>query len=271
MAAYRLKLAAGFTAVACIVLTGVLSFGQASVGSALPEFEVATVKPADPSGGPVGAFTYPGGRVVLRQFTLQYLVVEAFQVQRYQIEGGPVWITGDRFDIEAKPSDASPSSKSNPTSIKTPLNSEQRLMLQSLLMDRFQLKYHRGLKASPTYILERGDKPLSLRAPKDKDAFPWAGGLEGGTISRGSGMAGTNISMSQLATRLSMFLGRPVLDQTGLAGSFDFDFRTGDDDPDSDVTTGIIASMRGIGLRLRVGRGPLDTITIDHVEKPSPN
>jgi uncharacterized protein (TIGR03435 family) len=71
-----------------------------------------------------------------------------------------------------------------------------------------------------------------LLHPKDKKAFPWAGGITGGWF--GGGIRGENISMPQMATRLSRFLKRPVLDQTGVRGSFDFEYPVGGDDNDDD-------------------------------------
>ena len=79
--------------------------------------------------------------------------------------------------------------------------------------------------------------------------------------------------MPQLAARLSRHLQRPVLDETGLIGSFDFKFDYSHDDPKSeeDFIASIVASVQGIGLRLKSDKGPVETIVIDHVEKPSAN
>jgi uncharacterized protein (TIGR03435 family) len=62
-----------------------------------------------------------------------------------------------------------------------------------------------------------------------------------------------------------------VQDHTGLAGTYDFEYQTGNDDPDSDKTVGIIKSMQEIGLKLVQGKGPVETIVIDHAERPSAN
>jgi uncharacterized protein (TIGR03435 family) len=202
---------------------------------------------------------------------LRYLILEAFHVQGFQVEGGPNWISEARFDIEAKPPVSSLSGKSNPVSFKDPPSDEQRQMLQALLIDRFQLKFHRELRQGSIYTLERGDKPLKLEPPKDKDAYSWAGGIEGGAVTHGTGLAGTNISMSQLAVRLSGFLGRPVLDQTGLQGSFDFKYDTGNEDPDASPTASIFTSLRAIGLDLKLAKGPVESIIIDSAGKPSAN
>jgi uncharacterized protein (TIGR03435 family) len=82
-----------------------------------------------------------------------------------------------------------------------------------------------------------------------------------------------NISMPAFAARLSSWLGRPVVDRTGIEGSFDFEFQSGDDDPQSsiDIADSILTSIKGIGLSLKSARGPVETIVVDHVEQLSPN
>ena len=79
--------------------------------------------------------------------------------------------------------------------------------------------------------------------------------------------------MRLLAIRLSPYLGRPVLDQTGLEGSFDFKFEypLPSDDQRPDVVASIITSIQGIGLKLQAAKGPVETIVIDQAEKPSAN
>lgn len=241
----------------------------------MPEFEVASVRPSSPNQREMnGLYTYPGGGVRCNGCALEYVIMNAFDVQQFQISGGPAWmdlVSGDPFDIEAKPPESSPSARSTPTSSNSAPNEEQRQMLQSLLAVRFQLKFHREIKEGTGYILSRGTGQLKLTPPKDKSAFPWAGGISGGWF--GGGIRGENISMPQLAARLSRFLKRPVLDQTGLEGSFDFEYRLGgdDNDNDADIPSFLLMSMKGIGLMLKPGHGTVETIVIDHVEKPSTN
>jgi uncharacterized protein (TIGR03435 family) len=239
----------------------------------LPQFEVASVRPTPPNQHELnGLYTYPGGRIVGKGCRLQYLVMMAYNVQPWQISGGPGWtslVRGDAFDIQAKPPDNSLSAHWNPTSPKLPPSDEERQMLQSLLADRFSLQVHRVTRKGTVYILTRGRGHLQLTAPKDQNAFPWAGGIHGGWFK--DGMRAENISMPELAARLSRFLNRPVLDRTGLQGSFDFEFRNGDDNNDADIPGFLLTAMKGIGLNLRSGKGPVETIFIDHVEKPSEN
>lgn len=232
-----------------------------------PAFEVASVKPA--GGGAVGLFTYPGGRIVANSLTLELLIEEAFSIQPFQLAGGPGWIRNDRYTIEARPPASSGLSSAKPSPPDNP-NDEQRQLLQTLLADRFQLKVHRETKNGPVYLLVKGGKEMRLQEAKDKDARPWAGGLGGGRIS-GDGLAGVNISMGGLAARLSEYMGRPVLDQTGLTGSFDFKYDQVSDDPHPDVAAWIVTSLQALGLKLEASRGPVETIVIDHAEKPSEN
>ena len=84
-------------------------------------------------------------------------------------------------------------------------------------------------------------------------------------------MAGINESMEDLAKRLSPYLGRPVLDRTGLSASFDFRSEYLSDDVRPDVITVILASVQDLGLKLRASKGPVDGIVIEHAEKPSAN
>jgi uncharacterized protein (TIGR03435 family) len=235
----------------------------------LPEFEVATIKPADPNGRVVGLFTYPGGRILCTQCPLQYLIMEAFNVQMFQVAGGPNWKSfgsGTSFDVEAKPPSSSQSSKSNPASFKEHPNDEQRQMLQALLIDRFQLKFHREAKEGSVYILGKNGSPLRLQAPQTKDAFYGCNATQGNLI-------GWNVSMPQLAVCLSGYLHRPILDQTGVQGSFDLEApRVAlSNDPESDSMSSIFDSLQRIGLKLTSGKGPVETIVIDSVQKPSEN
>jgi uncharacterized protein (TIGR03435 family) len=229
-----------------------------------PAFEVASVKPSNPQARiPAGMFTYPGGRVVANLCTLEYLIEQAFDVPSFQITGGPGWIKNDRFDIEAKPPASSLSSKANPFNFKLPPNDEQRQMLQTLLADRFQLKFHRENREGLVYALTKSNKALKLQDSKNKEEYPWAG--------IGPGLVGTNISMPQFAKRLAAVFGHPVLDQTGLTGSFDFRFEYHSDDPHPDPISSVITSIQGLGLKLEVSKGPVETIVIDHAEKPAEN
>lgn len=239
----------------------------------LPEFEVALVKPTPRDQQILNTYlTYPGGRIACKGCTLKYLVMEAFHVQDYQIAGLPHWIEEEQFDVEAKSPESSESSKSNPSSSKLPPNDEQREMTQALLIERFHLKYRRDTREGNVYAMTAREKSLKLQAPKNKNEFPWAGSLSGG-VPNGDGLGGMNISMPQLAERVSRWLERPVLDQTDVKGSFDFEYRSGEDEANShfDLVSSVITSLKELGLDLKSAKGPIETLVIENVERPSAN
>jgi uncharacterized protein (TIGR03435 family) len=238
----------------------------------LPSFEVVSIKPSAMTDGHYGAglFTFPGGRVLANECKIDFVVELAFDMQRFQIAGGPRWIREDRFDIEAKPPASSKSSDAKPLSFKSPPNPEQRLMLQSMLVDRFHFRYHRETKEGPVYLLVRNNKPLNLEPAKDRNEYPWVGSVGGGALSR-DGIRGMNASMQLLAERLSSNLERPVIDRTGLEGSFDFKYKYESDDAAPDLSAAIMTYIQGLGLKLEASRGPVETLAIDGVEKPVAN
>ena len=174
-------------------------------------FELATIKPALDGMG--GFLTYPGGKMRCGVCTIDMLVRLAFEVQPYQIIGMPNWAHSERYSVDAIPPETSESHHLKISSPTNALTDEQRQMLQSLLIDRFQLKFHRDIQAGMVYSLARGSGSLRLFPPKHPDDRPWAGSNVGGVFN-GDGIAGTNISMPLLAKKLSVVLQRPVLDET---------------------------------------------------------
>ena len=257
-----------FLMISTAALASYALFGQSA---ARPAFEVASVKLSTPDDRVIGLFTYPGGRITATNYTLEMLIEEAYGLQRFQISGGPRWIGDDRYNVVAKPPASSKSSKSMPPYEKAPPNDEQLLMLQTLLADRFHLQFHREMKEGPVYLLTVSNKELKMRPAKSAEDFPWVGRPGGSGTVAGSGIAGTNASMRLLAIRLTGYLRRPVQDQTGLKGAFDFKFELPAEDDQPDVIASIFASIQGLGLKLEAAKGPVETLVIDHAEKPAEN
>jgi uncharacterized protein (TIGR03435 family) len=254
----------------CFVAAAAILFGQDEVRR--PSFEVASVKAPGPQENTLGrgVFRFTGGRIGAYKCTLEKLIEEAFRVQPFQILGGPRWLHDDRYNIEAKPPASSLLSETAASNPNSPLNDIQRQMLQALLVDRFQLKYHRETRQGNVYLLLRGKGELKLQEVRNKGDYHWAGSLGGAAIS-GDGLAGQNETMEDLAKRLSPFLGCPVLDQTRLQGSFDFRYEYVSDDPHPDVIASILASVQGVGLKLETAKGPVDMFVVDQAVKPSDN
>jgi len=235
----------------------------------LPTFDAATIKPPDPksSFGKMGFYGEPGGRIFFGG-TLKMLVGYAFSLQDYQISQGPDWTASQRFEINAVPPASSASRRITVRSAKP--TSEQRLMLQSLLADRFGFRFHLGTREVEVAILTRGTKPLQLNPPKDPEADPRAiVVVKAGGIADGEAK-GTNTTVDFLAERLGAYLRLPVLNQTGIAGSYDFDLPPTDPE-NQDMAEAVSSVLERLGLKLKRGRGPIQTLVIDHVEQPSAN
>jgi uncharacterized protein (TIGR03435 family) len=235
-----------------------------------PAFEVVSVKEAEDGMKGIGLSTYPGGRVEAHFAPLDYLISQAYDVQRFQISGGPQWIHDARFDIIAKPPAASKSSKANPNNPKLPPNEEQKLMLQALLADRFGLVLHHESKEGPVYLLVKTNKPLRMTPAANAEEYPWVGSVAGAAIVR-DGLRGTNATMKLMAQRLSERMGGIVLDRTGIEGAYDFQYSLAQDVGATDLISSIMLSVQGLGLKLEAGRAPIESLVIDRVEKPKGN
>ena len=143
-------------------------------------------------------------------------------------------------------------------------------MLQSLLRDRFALKFHTETRQSEVYLLTRGSKPLQLQTPKDSTVDS-----RGGVMMKQGGIAdgeavGTNVTMAFLASQLSRYLRLPVLDQTSITGSWDYHLPPTDPE-NHDLQAAVLEAMHRLGLDLKKGKGPVETLVVDHIEKPSEN
>jgi uncharacterized protein (TIGR03435 family) len=171
--------------------------------------------------------------------------------------------------IEAKPPASSKLNSFRPVNREAPLVDEQRQMLLALLMDRFELKFHRESKEGVVYVLTKGRGELKFEPPKHPEYRMSFAGLLGG----GDGtVSGGNATMEFIASKLSRSMGGPVLDQTGLSGPFDFALEhVYDPAEERDLVTIAQRTVRALGLKLERSRGPVEMIVIDHVEKPLPN
>jgi uncharacterized protein (TIGR03435 family) len=229
-------------------LVAILVAGTAMGQSASPAFEVATIKPHEfggvsGSGGRLG-MSISGSRVTGSIMTLNRLIIEAYGVKAYQVSGGPVW-AGDSstvFDIEARADG-------------TPTREQADAMLQTLLADRFHVKLHREMKDLPVYdLVIAKNGPKLKESPADATSMISIQGTTGPqkrTYSK-STVAG-------LATGLAGAAGRPVIDKTGLTGSYDFSLEYSPDGTPADVGTGpsiFTAVEDQLGLKLVSSKAP---------------
>jgi len=236
--------------------------GQTAVPSAkpaadaeakLPSFEVATVKPAPPDADPkTGGWSSPAvGRFTATHVPLSLLIQLAYDVSAEQIANKPGWLETNLYDIAAKPEDGIRLTRD-----------ELRPRLQDLLQQRFHLAVHTETRLNSGYalVVAKGDSHLT---PTKGDHFP------GFRINVSSGhMRGANWSMPQLAKYLTSAAGFPVVDQTGITGSYDIDFNY-NPKPNVDSTLPVldVALKEATGLLLKPQKVPVETIVIDSVDK----
>ena len=243
-------------------------------------FEVATIKPTNPNGMHLlGIQIFPGGRVVDASVPLKSLIATAFDVSYWQVTGGESWVEKENYDIEAKPPADLQPRITNLRYTWTQIDDLRlRAMLQALLIDRFHLNVHHETKTGTVYLLERSGKPLALRPTGTDEEHIRRGGNTGfsGNLGFVGGRWGVyNSTMAQLARFASdYYLHAPVLDRTNVAGSFDYK-EPGSDVEDADYTHTTDSFLRQLipelGLKLERTAGSVETLVIDHAEKPSPN
>lgn len=232
------------------------------LGCALPtlgraqSFEVASIRPHD---GPVQmvGLTTSGARVTITAFSVNALVEFAYNLKMYQVVGGPGW-DAERYGIAAKaPGDAAVT------------RDQVRPMIQALLAERFHATVHRETREMPVYALMPASK-----APKLKESAPDASPMLRMSSPRGViQITTTKGSMGQLVDQLSGNIGRPVLDRTGLTGTYDYTLEwAGEYAPaNSDAPSIFSAVEEQLGLKLESAKAPIEVMVVDQVEKPSPN
>ncbi len=261
-----------------------------------PAFEVASVKPNKSLSALMGPPFQPGGRFTMTNRTLKALILFAYSgsipLQDDQISGGPNWIDSDRFDVVAK------MEGDLPLPLGTATVQRVRLMLRTLLADRFRLTLHMETRDLPVYALTMASSdgrlgPQLRRSDIDctKLPPPPSGPLNPDAplplcnfLSAGSGLLNFRGVPIGVLSRLAANVGRLVIDRTGLTGNFDLDLTWTPDQltpgpalpaalarsaPDSPSI--FTAVQEQLGLRLESTRAPVDVLVIDRAEQPTPD
>jgi uncharacterized protein (TIGR03435 family) len=258
-------------------------------------FEVAAVKPAGPvptagrdvpagnSAGCDGGFPRLNGRQFAVTTTTYALISWAYGYNKTWgcsyvnfsdlITGGPAWIRNERFEVQALiPEGVSVTLDGFMKGEAPPLE----LMLQQLLADRFKLVVHRATKDVSSYALTvgKGGPKLTRPAPEEKSTM----GTRRQTTTNGqvtTTIVGKNVELRDLAFLLLMNTRRPVLDRTGLTGSFNFNLEfaplNADSFVESSASSLFTAVQEQLGLRLETMKAPLEGVVIDSAERPSEN
>ncbi|OFV92181.1 MAG: hypothetical protein A3G76_17000 [Acidobacteria bacterium RIFCSPLOWO2_12_FULL_65_11] len=235
-----------------------------------PAFEVATIKPSNPDAqGKI--ITVRGRQVITINTTLNDLITFAYGLHARQITTGPAWLETEKYDVTGLPDTAG-----------QPSTAQLRTMVQKLLADRFKLAFHRDKRELAVYALVVGAKgPMLTRSAGDPNGLP-------AMLFRGPGaLPARNVTMADFASVMqAVVVDRPVVDQTGLSGRFDFTLTWTPDESqfatmgirvppptaDASAPPGLFTAIHEqLGLKFDSTRAPVDVMVVDRVERPSEN
>ena len=262
-------------------------------------FDVASVKPntrglvTQPSISLDNSDAWPRNTALFSaSLPVVFYISFAYKLPTYQRDALtsqlPEWAKMQSFNIQARA--ANPSTKD-----------QVRLMMQSLLVDRFKLAVHwetRRISSFDLVLVKAGKTGPELQPHDDKipcqpytpnpsgyEDIPgqlpvFCGKLVGGGGPAGGSADGRKITMAQFADHESSLFGRPIIDKTGLIGSFDinlsFKFKLSPTEMQQfglgDIQTGFIRAFRDqLGLKLEPSTVSTDVLIIDHIDQPTPN
>jgi uncharacterized protein (TIGR03435 family) len=299
----------GFVVCAFVDVPKISAQSTQTAVAPLPSFEVASVKPSNP-GDDQTLCHIRYGRLRVTAGTIKFLFELAYGVKDFQVSGGPSWINSEKYDVNAKVEDALVEPLEKLPVGEQWVQYQQRV--QSLLADRFKLRVSRETKDLPVYALVIAKNGPKLRQAEPGDTYP--SGLKD-MVGRGHGnqvrvvpldggqveIIGQGIPINSVTSTagipgslvqwLTEGLGRPVQDQTGLKGNYDFtlrwtpdesegmfrglhDEKLGADNQPSPESLGLsifTAIREQLGLKLVPSKGPVEVLVIDHIERPSEN
>jgi uncharacterized protein (TIGR03435 family) len=237
------------------VLSVVHASGQTPASQPPQAFQIVSIKP-NRTGDDTSMKTSPG-RFKAVSVTPHELLLYAFRARDSQLIGGPDWLTKDKFDVEA----VTGSSDDLDRTALQPL-------LQSVFADRFKLKFHHEMRDAPVYslVIAKGGPRLTAHSGEGE---PSAG------VRANSGKYIVNArktTMKSLADLLGRQTDRFVIDNTGLAGEYDFRLVwTELAAADSNDLSLFTAIQEQLGLKLEPAKAPVQVTVIDSVERPSEN
>jgi len=225
--------------------------GACGQTEAVPQFEVASIKPAtaNQTSGSSG-ITTGHGRVTASNVTLKRCIMGAFGLGPNVIAGGPGWLDSDRFEIIAK-------------SERDDGDKALMLMLRTLLADRFKLSVHREMRTVAALVLESAKNGPKLEKAEDGAA----------STNNGRGLIDARvITMSRFAEVLSRQMDLPVVDNTGLKGTFNLKLEWAPQNEKTNSGPSVFTALQEqLGLRLESRKMPIEVLVVDHAEKPSEN
>lgn len=222
-------------------------------------FDVASIREnTSGAAGGDGRMSLRDGFLRVNNLLLKSLITSAYGVHEGLIFGLPRWAEEARYDIRARVTDA------DPAALTTMSGEQRRALMGAMLEDRFHLKVSPITKELPVY-----DLVVTKGGPRFSES------TRGQRVEvRKSEYTGTAVPMPGLASFLEEVVGRSVVDKTGLKGAYDFHLQW-EPDPsgaDRDTLASIFTALQEqLGLKLQPNKGPVRTLSVDHIERPSEN
>lgn len=287
--------------------------------ASLPSFDVVSIKPNHSGGYSMHEVTASGFKMInlntrfLIEFAYGRSSVPPYDALRpSQLVGGPSWIRTDQYDVEAKVDDAlgekfakAPPDKPYFRAPSKEVTYQMQLMMQSMLVERFNLKVHREMREGPVFALvvaKGGAKFLHTKLPELDAAMrnPGQPPPRLPPCTPGTMCMVRQASMSELAYIIWDFgehgvvseIGRPVIDQTGLKGDYYIQLQWAPElrpgtmfngtpignpgagagpPPESSGPSFMTALQEQLGLKLEPTKGPVEYVVVDHVDRPTEN
>ena len=236
-----------------VLLTLALATALMAQDATVPALDVASIRAHV---GPYGVINrqISGNLIVIDAYSVRQLIVDAYHLRSDQV----IWNSADDtvYDIQARAGGGV-------------LTDEQaRASLRALLAERFHLKFHHETREKQVYVLKVGKDGPKLKE-SDSAATPSGhGGIDG----QNQFFEASKESMDDLARRF--IVDRPVLNQTGLTGLYDFKIASVRDRADGDPERAYVSpftAVQDLGLRLEAQKANVDVIVVDSVEHPSEN
>jgi uncharacterized protein (TIGR03435 family) len=236
-----------------VLLAGIQGLAQAQFQ---PAFEVASIR-RNLSGGMNTQIHLSPGRLTVTNASLKTLIRNAYGILSFQLAGEPRWLDSDMYDIVATTGRGEKISED-----------EFRVLLRSLLAERFRLRVHWETRKTSVYALlpDRSGPKLKPGSESEEPGINTQKGL--GRVH----MQGTAEPISILAGNLANQLGRIVVDKTGSSGRYDWVLEWSPDPGADTALPSLFTALREqLGLRLEAQKGAMEMLVIDSTERPTEN
>lgn len=228
---------------------------------AKPAFEVATIKLTDPNDQNQGFHTR-GHRISIENMPVMNMIMFAYSVHAKQVVDGPAWLNETRYDVDGVPDVAG-----------EPNLPQYQEMVRKLLEERFGLKFKREKREMPIYAIRVAKGGVKIA--KTKAASELEMDQTGGGSGSGQTMRYTANTMDNFALGMQYFMNRPVVNQTELAGRYDFTLKWTTDESkvtEADAAPGLFTAVQEqLGLKLEATNGMAEVLVVEAVERPSAN